>query len=124
MKLPGFKWLPLVLTPVILFGALSVAPVCNSIPERDLHACFWTLKSSSLFSSTVGDSARLGACEPFRRKDLIFQLCGITLNETGKLVRPKLKFKIDPKTKKKKYDEPDPGCTNTEIKKYIETGAY
>lgn len=105
---------PLIIICIALFAFLSVYPMCNSIPERDLHACFWTLKDSSLFSKSVGDSARIKAvCDPIRRQELVFLLCNITINETGNLVRPALKDKIAAK-----------GCTNAEIKKYIETGAY
>jgi len=94
------------------------APTCNTMPKKDLHACFWTLKSSSLFGKTVGDSARMGTCDPYRRKDLVFMLCGVTKDEKGKLERPK--------TEKNQKDEPiySQGCTDKEIKKYIETGAY
>jgi len=114
MKLTGSFWFSLALGIVIVWAGLLGAPGCNSMPQKDLHACFWTLKSSSLFGKTVGDSARMGTCEPFRREQLIFKLCGITVNKNGKLIRPEVT----------EEDEPDPGCTNKEIKKYIETGAY
>jgi len=114
MKLTGSFWFYLGLGLVVVWGLLLGAPGCSSMPEKDLHACFWTLKSSSLFGKTVGDSARMGTCEPFRREQLIFKLCGITVDEKGKLKRPELV----------EDTKADPGCTNKEIKKYIETGAY
>ncbi len=71
----------IVLSLVLLIVFLNFS--CSSIPEKDLHACFYTMTEKSLIKSSAGDSARVEKCFWFARRDIIFNLCNVKQDKTG-----------------------------------------
>lgn len=59
---------------------------CQTLPDRDLHACFAMVRHQpGVWSgSTSPDSAKIATCFRFHRKEIAYALCGVTQDsETG-----------------------------------------
>lgn len=69
-----------------LFLVFGILRGCSSLPERDLLACFKMIehKSGVWEGSTSPDSAKIATCDRYDRKETIFKLCGVHVDESGK----------------------------------------